>query len=119
MSKHVAETASESSYFCCDPHKSSSCVLVSALLWPRGVKSPHIVYILRSESQPHRYYTGLTSDLRARLAAHNAGLNTSTASGLPWRVVTYVTFTEPDRATWFERYLKTGSGWAFAKRHLR
>jgi GIY-YIG catalytic domain len=31
------------------------------------------VYLLRSESQPDRYYTGLTSDVDARLQAHNAG----------------------------------------------
>jgi putative endonuclease len=77
---------------------------------PRAVESSHVVYILRSESQPHRYYTGLTTNLPARLDAHNAGLNTSTASGRPWRVVTYVTFTDGERAMWFERYLKTGSG---------
>ena len=85
----------------------------------RLMVSPHIVYILRSERQPHRYYTGLTSDLQERLEAHNSGRNASTVNGQPWQVVTYVTFSDPERAVWFERYLKTGSGCAFAKRHLR
>ena len=37
------------------------------------MRPPSIVYILRSASQPERWYTGLTSDVRARLAAHNSG----------------------------------------------
>ena len=45
----------------------------------------HFVYVLRSDREPDRYYTGLTSNLAVRL----------------------------------ERYLKSGSGVAFAKRHLR
>jgi len=40
------------------------------------------VYVLRSGSTPTRYYTGLTSDVAARLAAHNAGHSTHTAAGL-------------------------------------
>jgi predicted GIY-YIG superfamily endonuclease len=31
------------------------------------------VYVLRSLADSNRYYTGTTSDLNARLAAHNAG----------------------------------------------
>lgn len=44
------------------------------------------VYILRSYSLPERYYTGLTSDVAARLADHNAGRCSHTASGRPWCV---------------------------------
>ena len=86
-----------------------------ALTW----ELPHVVYILQSESEPSRFYTGLTSDLTARLATHNAGRSAHTASGRPWRVVVYVAFADRERAVWFERYLKSGSGCAFAKRHLR
>jgi predicted GIY-YIG superfamily endonuclease len=32
------------------------------------------VYVLQSVRTPDRYYTGLTSDVPARLAAHNARL---------------------------------------------
>lgn len=77
------------------------------------------VYVLRSRATPTRYYTGLTSDVTARLAAHNAGQCTHTASGRPWSVDVVIEFADETRATGFERYLKSGSGVAFAKRHLR
>lgn len=79
----------------------------------------HTVYILQSDRQPERFYTGLTSDVTARLAAHNAGLSTHTATGIPWRLVVSMTFDDADRAKAFEAYLKSGSGRAFAARHLR
>ncbi len=81
--------------------------------------SKNSVYILQSESDSSRYYTGLTSNVAARLAAHNAGHSTHTASGQPWKIVVVVEFTNHDRALQFERYLKSGSGCAFAKRHFR
>lgn len=77
------------------------------------------VYILQSESNPFRYYTGLTSDVAARVAAHNLGHCTHTASGRPWRLDLAVEFSDERRAIAFERYLKSGSGVAFSKRHLR
>ena len=77
------------------------------------------VYILESESQPNRYYTGLTSNLAARLDAHNAGRCKHTASGRPWRLDVVVTFADERRAVEFERYLKSGTGAAFAARHFR
>ena len=33
----------------------------------------HYVYVLASEADPARHYTGCTSDLPARLKTHNAG----------------------------------------------
>jgi putative endonuclease len=38
------------------------------------------VYILKSISSPHEYYTGVTSDPDRRLTAHNAGTSTHTKS---------------------------------------
>ena len=78
-----------------------------------------IVYVLKSVRHPRRYYTGLTSHLSARLDAHNAGQCSHTASGRPWIVDVVVEFTDEGRAVAFERYLKSGSGVAFAMRHLR
>ena len=77
------------------------------------------VYVLRSRFLPTRYYTGLTSDVRARLEAHNDGRCSHTASGRPWEIDLVVEFSHEARAVRFERYLKSGSGVAFAKRHLR
>jgi predicted GIY-YIG superfamily endonuclease len=78
-----------------------------------------IVYVLKSEIELTRYYTGLTSDLQSRLEAHNAGRCSHTASGRPWRVDVVIEFSDQRRAAAFEKYLKSGSGGAFAKRHLR
>jgi len=36
----------------------------------------------------------------------------------PWRVRTYVAFTKEKLAIAFEKYLKSGSGRAFAKKHF-
>jgi putative endonuclease len=77
------------------------------------------VYILKNQNQPSRYYTGLTSNVAARLAAHNAGHCPDTARGGHWDVDVVVDFTDEERAVAFERYLKSGSGVAFARRHLR
>jgi predicted GIY-YIG superfamily endonuclease len=78
-----------------------------------------IVFILRNADTPPRYYTGVTSDLRLRLEAHNAGRCSHTAKHRPWAVDVIVTFVDETRALKFERYLKSGSGVEFAKRHLR
>lgn len=78
-----------------------------------------VVYILRSQSDPARYYTGVTGDLRARLDDHNAGRCPHTAKARPWAVDVIVKFTDERRALAFERYLKSGSGVAFANRHFR
>jgi len=77
------------------------------------------VYILQSESTPHRYYTGVTSDVAARLVEHNAGRCTHTASARPWKVIVSISFANDKQALRFERYLKSGSGSAFSRRHFR
>jgi predicted GIY-YIG superfamily endonuclease len=76
------------------------------------------VYVLKSATPKARYYVGLTSDVHARLADHNAGRCPHTARHRPWQL--HVTIELPDerRAIEFERYLKSGSGRAFATRHF-
>jgi len=76
------------------------------------------VYLIRSISNPDEKYTGVTADLPARLKAHNAGKSPHTAKFLPWRLVTYIAFSDEAQARAFERYLKSGSGHAFAKKRL-
>jgi len=78
-----------------------------------------IVYVLKSDADPTRHYTGLTSNLSGRLEAHNAGRVPHTADGKPWIIDVIVEFSDERRAVAFEKYLKSGSGCAFAKRHLR
>lgn len=76
------------------------------------------VYILRSETHPHRHYVGLTSDLDHRLHRHNTALSGVTVRHRPWSLVVSLAFADATTASRFERYLKTGSGRAFAKRHF-
>jgi putative endonuclease len=77
-----------------------------------------LVYILRSDRNPERHYTGVTTDIVQGLRLHNAGLNTDTARDRPWSVVVSIEFNTVQSALEFERYLKSGSGRAFAKRHF-
>lgn len=76
------------------------------------------VYVLRSQSDPARHYVGLTSDVERRLGWHNAGPTGHTVRHRPWSVVVAVEFADERTATRFERYLKSGSGRAFATRHF-
>lgn len=61
---------------------------------------------------------GVTADLGARLDAHNAGQNRSTAAWRPWSSDVCIEFRTEALATRFERYLKSGAGHAFATRHF-
>jgi putative endonuclease len=77
------------------------------------------VYVLKNSEVPPRYYTGVTCDVAARLGEHNAGKCAHTGKYRPWSVDVVVEFGDERRALAFERYLKSGSGVAFAHRHLR
>ena len=76
------------------------------------------VYILQSIDAPPRFYIGITGNLEARLQEHNSGDVTHTAKFGPWSLKTYVAFSDRKKAFAFEKYLKSGSGRAFAKKHL-
>ena len=78
----------------------------------------HYVYILKSEVAPERRYIGVTSDLTQRLATHNSGKVSHTSKFKPWTIETAVAFRDENKATAFERYLKSGSGREFAPRHF-
>jgi predicted GIY-YIG superfamily endonuclease len=83
-----------------------------------SINHGNIVYVLRSDSHPDRYYTGLTDNMDRRLATHNSGGSQHTSALRPWTVVAFTTFASPESAAAFEKYLKTGSGRAFSKRHF-
>jgi len=78
----------------------------------------HYVYILRSSSDSERFYVGVTRDLKERFARHNAGHVPHTSKYGPWELKTYIAFSEEGQAFSFERYLKSASGRAFAKKRL-
>lgn len=76
------------------------------------------VYLLESQSLRPARYIGATSDLKRRLVDHNSGKVPFTSHHTPWRLTAYVAFSTPTSATAFERYLKSGSGHAFARKHF-
>ena len=77
-----------------------------------------IVYIIRSDSDPSCHYTGITNDVQARLKWHNHGPCGHTVNHRPWSLVVSMEFPSEREAARFEKYLKTGSGRAFTKRHF-
>jgi putative endonuclease len=78
----------------------------------------YYVYLLQSISSPDRYSTGFTRDIEQRVEHHNSGGNFHTSKYRPWKLKTYLAFADEDQALEFERYLKTSSGRAFAKKRL-
>jgi predicted GIY-YIG superfamily endonuclease len=78
----------------------------------------HYVYILTSKATPNRHYIGRASNLEARLARHNAGRVQATANHRPWRLETVIAFRSRTKTAAFERYLKTHSGRAFARKRF-
>ena len=76
------------------------------------------VYMFQSIDRPGHWYVGMTEDLDERMKAHNGGRVLHTSKFAPWRIETAVAFRDKTKAVAFEKYLKTQSGRAFAKKHL-
>lgn len=76
------------------------------------------VYILRSKNFSKKIYIGKTLNISERLQAHNEGKNFSTKMYRPWKIVWFGWFETEILASNFERYLKTGSGFAFRNKRL-
>lgn len=78
----------------------------------------YYVYILVSKADKTRHYTGFTQDLNARIRAHNAGQVSHTSKYRPWQIQNAFAFRSREKATAFEKYLKSHSGRAFAAKHF-
>lgn len=76
------------------------------------------VYILKSQKNPEKKYVGVTGNLRRRLQEHNLKDSEYTRQFAPWRLETYLAFSNEEKALAFERFLKKGGGWRFATRRL-
>ena len=76
------------------------------------------VYLLQSLNHQRQRYIGLTTDIEARLADHNAGKSPHTSKYRPWKLCAALAFDDDRKAAAFETYLKTGSGWSLARRHF-
>ena len=78
----------------------------------------YYVYILVSETNDKVHYSGITRQLNSRLTEHNRGKCPHTAKHRPWKIETAIAFRSKAKARLFEKYLKTGSGREFARRHF-
>ena len=78
----------------------------------------YYVYILKSQVVPDKIYIGFTINLEERLKSHNAKKSLFSKRYAPWEVFSYTVFHEKSKAMKFEKYLKSGSGFAFLKKHL-
>ena len=76
------------------------------------------VYILVSERDERIHYTGITTDVEQRLREHNRGSCSHTSVNRRWRIETVIAFKSETKARAFEKYLKSGSGREFARRHF-
>ena len=65
-----------------------------------------------------KMYTGITKDLRKRLAEHNAGKSMYTKGRGPFVLIYYEACLLEDKARSRELYLKTGMGKRYLKNRL-
>lgn len=78
----------------------------------------YYVYLIRSIKNPLKTYIGYTTNLEQRFETHNSGGSIYTEQDRPWKLVTYIAFDSEEKAIAFERYIKVGSGNAFAKKRF-
>ena len=78
--------------------------------------SMHSVYILQLSNK--RIYIGSAKELQRRLREHKAGKVASTKKSKLHLLKWYCTFANATNAIAFERYLKSGSGFSWRKKHL-
>ncbi len=64
------------------------------------------------------YYVGCTDDLKDRLRRHQKSQVSATAKRLPVKLDFYFVIQDKYKAFEFEKYLKSGSGRGFIKKHL-
>jgi putative endonuclease len=83
-----------------------------------GLITTMYVYLIKSKTDQTKKYVGRTENLAKRLKEHNAGKSLHTSKYVPWELVVSIDFADSKSAVAFEKYLKHGSGHAFAKRHF-
>jgi putative endonuclease len=76
------------------------------------------VYLLKSLKDPNKTYVGFTADIKERVQKHNEGGSVYTSDYKPWKLVSFVGFDDEAKGLEFEKYIKSGSGYAFAKKRL-
>jgi putative endonuclease len=81
------------------------------------MKFRYYVYIIKSD-KTGKTYTGFTENLNERINQHNAGISKYTKDKGPWQLIWFAAFNDKEKALTFEKYLKSGSGYAFARKRL-
>jgi putative endonuclease len=76
----------------------------------------HFVYILKCADG--NLYTGCAKNIDERLNRHKTGQVPATKTRLPIELISYTALPNKYTAFEFEKYLKSGSGRAFIKKHL-
>jgi len=76
----------------------------------------YYVYILKLSD--NSLYVGYSSNLRQRVKEHNYGSVESTKNLKPVKLIYYSAFSTQKKATDFEKYLKSSSGFAFRNKRL-
>lgn len=74
-------------------------------------------YILESLTD-QTYYIGWTENLKRRFVEHNSRTSKYSSKKAPFKLVWYGAFLTKQKAINFEKYLKTGSGFAFKSKRL-
>jgi predicted GIY-YIG superfamily endonuclease len=78
----------------------------------------YYVYLLRSINNPSKTYIGYTTNLKQRIETHNSGGSVYTEQDRPWQLIMYLAFDSEEKALAFDKYIKIGSGAAFAKKRF-
>lgn len=76
------------------------------------------IYVLRSKKN-RELYIGYSNNLTKRLKEHNQGLNQSTKSYIPWKLIYYEGCVNKEDAKRRETYLKTTQGRRLLKRRMK
>jgi putative endonuclease len=78
-----------------------------------------VFYVYFLENKDDIPYVGCTNDLKDRFQRHNKGYVPATKTLRPWKLIAYFAFNNEGVAFKFEKYMKTGSGREFIKRHIK
>jgi len=76
----------------------------------------YYVYLLKCFD--NKTYIGCTNNLKDRISRHKSASVSATRDRLPVKLISYFAFVDKHKAFNFEKYLKTGSGRAFVKKHI-
>ena len=76
------------------------------------------VYILKSIKDESKYVGYSNYNPQKRLIEHNQGMNVYTKALRPYELIWFCAFSNKTKAEIFEKYLKHGSGFAFASRRF-